>query len=187
VSAKLSRRGSRRQTTDPTRDRWYDKKFTTEVLVKTKEESAMKIGLSVTSLMLIVGTLSLIGCTRHWSPEERADWVTKRVAKHMDLNQQQTTKLEAVKQEMLAARGKLSKEQQTLFDDMVAQIQADRLDQEKVIKLLERRQELQRQLAPQVVAKIAEFHASLTPEQKAKAVEHLRHFRERMGPHTPMM
>lgn len=141
----------------------------------------MKIGLSVTSLMLIVGTLSLVSCSRHLNPEERADWVTKRIAKHLDLNQEQATKLEAVKQEVLAARSKLSREQQTLFDDVVAQIQADRLDQAKVIQLFERRQELQRQLAPQVVAKIAEFHASLTQEQKAKAVERLRHLRERTG------
>jgi hypothetical protein len=28
------------------------------------------------------------------------------------------------------------------------------------------------------VAKLVEFHASLTPQQKAKAVEHLRHFQE---------
>jgi protein CpxP len=147
----------------------------------------MKIGVSVTSLMLIVGTLSLIGCTRHLSPEERADWVTKRIAKHLDLNQEQMTKLEAVKQEVLAARSKLTKAEQPLFDDVMAQIQADRLDQAKVIQLFERRQELQRQIAPQVVAKIAEFHASLMPEQKAKAVERLRHFRERTGHQGVMM
>lgn len=144
----------------------------------------MKIVFAFTSVVLIVGALALTACARHRSPEERADWVTKRIAKQLDLDEQQRAKLEAVKQEMLTARGRLGKEEQTLFDDVVAQIQADRLDQAKVIQLLERRQELQRQVAPQVVAKIAEFHASLTPEQKAKAVEQLRHFRERMGHHA---
>jgi Spy/CpxP family protein refolding chaperone len=107
--------------------------------------------------------------------------VAKRITKELDLDQRQTAKLEAVKQEMLAARARLGKEHRALVDDAIAQIQADRLDQAKVLQLLERRQELHRQVAPQVVAKLAEFHASLTPEQKAKAVEHLRHFQERMG------
>jgi Spy/CpxP family protein refolding chaperone len=151
------------------------------VLIETKDERAIKTVLAFTSVVLVLAALSLTSCARHWSPEERADWVTKRIAKHLDLDQQQTAKLEAVKQEMLAARAKLSKEHQALLDDAVAQIQAERLDQAKVLQLLERRQELHRQVAPQVVAKIAEFHASLTPEQKAKAVEHLRRFGERMG------
>jgi Spy/CpxP family protein refolding chaperone len=138
----------------------------------------MKPVLVFTSVVLVVGALFLMSCARHWTPEERADWVTKRIAKQLDLNEEQRAKLE---------RSKLSKDQQTLFDDVMAQIQADRLDQAKVIQLFERRQELQRQLAPQVVAKIAEFHASLTPEQKAKAVEQLRHFRERMGHHAVTM
>ncbi len=141
----------------------------------------MKIIFALASAILIMGTLTLTGCSRHWTPEERAEWVTKRIAKHLDLDQQQIAKLEAVKQEMLAARGRLSKDMQMLFDDAVAQIQADRLDQAKVLQLFERRQELQRQVAPQVIAKLAEFHATLKPEQKAKAAEQLRHFRERMG------
>jgi Spy/CpxP family protein refolding chaperone len=147
----------------------------------------MKIILALTSAMLIMGTLTLTGCARHPSPEERAEWVTKRIAKHLDLDEQQIAKLEAVKQEMLAARGRLSKDMQMLFDDAVAQIQADRLDQAKVLQILERRQELQRQVAPQVIAKLADFHATLRPEQKAKAVEQIRHLKERMGYQTVSM
>lgn len=142
----------------------------------------MKVIVRFTSVMLLVaGALFIASCARHWTPEERADWVAKQIAKHLDLDRQQIAKLEAVKQEMLAARTRLSKDHQALFDEAVAQIQADRLDQGKVLQLLERRQEFQRQVAPQVVAKIAELHASLTPEQKVKAVERLRYFQERMG------
>ena len=53
----------------------------------------------------------------------------------------------------------------------------------KLLKLLEQRQALMSQVAPQVIAKVAELHASLTPEQKAKAVEHLARFKDRMGHH----
>jgi periplasmic protein CpxP/Spy len=146
----------------------------------------LKIVLTVASVLLAVAALSLVGCSRHGTPEERVDRVMKRITKQLDLNDQQVSKLEAVKQEVLAARSRLANEQQKLFDEVIAQVQADRLDQTKVFQLLERRQELQRQAAPPVVEKVAEFHASLTPEQKAKAVEHLRHFREKMGHHAGM-
>ena len=146
----------------------------------------LKIVLTVASVLLAVAALSLIGCSRHGTPEERADRVMKRIAQQLDLNDEQRTKLEAVKLEVLAARSRLGSEQQKLFDEVIVQVQAGRLDQAKLIQLLERRQELQREAAPAVVAKVAEFHASLTAEQKTKAVEHLQHFRERMGHHAAM-
>lgn len=132
-------------------------------------------------ITILVGLLGTSACFRHHTPAERADWVTGKIAKHLDLTEQQRAKLDAVKQEMLAARAKVGKERQALIDDAVAQIQEDRLDQAKVLELLERKQALQRQVASQVVPKLEEFHASLTPEQKAKAVEHLRHLQERLG------
>lgn len=42
----------------------------------------MKLVLGFTSVMLDLGTLLLTSCARHWSPQERVDWVTKQIAKH---------------------------------------------------------------------------------------------------------
>jgi periplasmic protein CpxP/Spy len=113
------------------------------------------------------------------SPERRMAWIAKR----LNLNEQQKTKLQAVHEAMHQAREQFHKERAVLFDEIVAQIQSERLDETKVLQLLEQRQALMSQVAPQVVAKVAELHASLTPEQKAKAVEHLARFKERMGHH----
>ncbi|MGH9428345.1 MAG: Spy/CpxP family protein refolding chaperone [Terriglobia bacterium] len=113
------------------------------------------------------------------SPERRMVWIAKR----LNLDEQQRIKLEAVHEAMHQARGQFHKERAVLFDEIVAQIQSERLDETKVLQLLEQRQALMNQVAPQVIAKVAELHASLTPEQKAKAVEHLARFKERMGRH----
>jgi Spy/CpxP family protein refolding chaperone len=103
------------------------------------------------------------------------------IAKRLNLDEQQKAKLEAVHEAMHQAREHFHKERTALFDEIVAQIQGERLDEAKVLQLLEQRQALMSQVAPQVVAKVAELHASLTPEQKAKAVEHLTRFKDRMG------
>jgi periplasmic protein CpxP/Spy len=113
------------------------------------------------------------------SPERRMAWVAKR----LNLDEQQTAKLQAVHEAMLQAREQFHKERAELFEEIAAQIKSERLDEAKVLQLLEQRQALMSQIAPQVIAKVAELHASLTPEQKAKAIEHLTRFKDRMGSH----
>lgn len=131
------------------------------------------------AVVAIIGFLSWGIGYAHRSPERRMAWIAKR----LDLNEQQTAKLQAVHEVMHQAREQFHQERAQLFDEIVAQIQSERLDEAKVLQLLQQRQALMSQVAPQVVAKVAELHASLTPEQKAKAVEHLERFKDRMGSH----
>ncbi|MGH7231543.1 MAG: Spy/CpxP family protein refolding chaperone [Nitrospiraceae bacterium] len=133
--------------------------------------------------VLVMGALSVSACHRHRSPAERTDRMAGKIAKELDLNDEQKGKLEAVKAEFLAAQAQMRKEHEALFDGLLAQVQADQLDQAKLLQLFERHQALGARVAPGVVAKVADFHASLTPKQKAEAVEHLKHFRERMHRH----
>ena len=127
----------------------------------------------------VVGLLSWGIGYAYRSPERRMAWIAKR----LDLNEQQTAKLQAVHEAMLQAREQFHKERAELFEEIATQIKSERLDEAKVLQLLEQRQALMSQVAPQVVAKVAELHASLTPEQKTKAVEHLTRFKDRMGHH----
>ena len=64
------------------------------------------------------------------------------------------------------------------METLLAQVQSDRLDQAKLARLFEQHQALQRQTMDKVLPKVAEWHASLTPEQKAEAVEHIRRWME---------
>ena len=134
---------------------------------------------------IIAGVVAAVGILfwgvgyAYRSPERRMAWIAKR----LDLNEQQTAKLQAVHEAMLQAREQFHKERAELFEEIATQIKSERLDEAKVLQLLERRHALMNQVAPQVVAKVAELHASLTPEQKTKAVEHLARFKDRMGHH----
>jgi periplasmic protein CpxP/Spy len=133
--------------------------------------------------LLGVTTLSVAACHRHRTVTERADWLVNKISKDLELNEQQQAKLAAVKDAFLVARGQMRTEHDALFDEALAMVQSDQLDQAKVLQLVERHQALQRQAAPSVVAKLTDFHASLSPEQRAKAVEQLKRFRERMHGH----
>lgn len=133
--------------------------------------------------LLVVAAWFVSACQPHRTPEQRADWMVSKIAKELDLDEPQKTKLEAVKDAFLAARAQMRKEHDALFGEALALVQGTTLDQGKVIQLLDRHQALQRQAAPVVVAKLAEFHASLTAEQRTKAAEHLKRLHDRMHGH----
>jgi periplasmic protein CpxP/Spy len=129
--------------------------------------------------LVLAGALVGAGCHRHYTPAERADWMTSKIAKHLDLDDQQKAKLMAVRDEILAARAESKKERRAMMEEVIAQVQGERLDQAKVTQLFEQHQAGQTRMMQRVLPKVADWHASLRPEQKAEAVEHLRKWIER--------
>ena len=133
--------------------------------------------------LVLAGALVGAGCHRHHTPAERADWMTSKIAKHLDLDDQQKAKLMAVRDEMVAARAESQPERKAIMEELIAQVQSDRLDQAKLARLFEQHQAGQTRLMQRVLPKLAEWHATLRPEQKAEAVEHLRKWMDRYGDH----
>lgn len=140
--------------------------------MKSKEIVRRGVIVAVTAI-----ALSTSACYRSHSPAERAEWMANKVTKELSLNEPQKVKLEAVKQAFLAAQGEMKAQHQAMFDEVLTQVPADRLDQTKLLQLFEQHQLLATRLAPSVLNKVAEFHATLTPQQKAEAVERLAKFR----------
>ncbi len=105
--------------------------------------------------------------------------MTNKIAKHLDLDDQQKAKLMAVRDEMVAARAESQQEHKAIMEDVIAQVQSERLDQAKLTQLMDRYQGEQKRVMQRVLPKVAEWHATLRPEQKAEAVEHLRKWMDR--------
>jgi len=137
----------------------------------------------VVGTLVMAGALVGAGCHRHHTPSERADWMTSKIAKHLDLDDQQKAKLMVVRDEMVAARAESQQEHKAIMEEVIAQVQRDRLDQAKLTQLMERHQAEQKHVMQRVLPKVAEWHATLRPEQKAEAMEHLRKWMDRYGDH----
>ena len=135
----------------------------------------------VVGTLVLAGALVGAGCHRHHTPSERADWMTSKIAKHLDLDDQQKAKLMAVRDEMVAARAESQQEHKAIMDDVIAQVKSDRLDQAKLTQLMERHQAEQKRVMQRLLPKAADWHATLRPEQKAEAVEHIRKWMDRYG------
>jgi protein CpxP len=130
-----------------------------------------------------VVALSISACHRYRTATERADRLVNKITKELDLNEQQQAKLAAVREAFLSARSQARPEHEAMFNDALAVVQSDQLDQAKLVQLLDRHHAAQKLQAAAVIPKLAEFHASLRPDQRAKAAEELKRFRERMHGH----
>ena len=138
-----------------------------------------QVFMRVAVITLSVTILGFTGCNRHQSPEERIARNVDYVAYFLDLTEQQQGKLNKVKNEILQVRSVMRDEHQAMLNEVITQVESGRINQESVLDLLDQHYALMRQAAPQVIAKVSELHATLTPEQKAEAVERLTWFKEK--------
>ena len=138
-----------------------------------------QVFMAVAAITLSVTILGMTGCNRHRSPEERIARNLDYVGYFLDLTEQQQEKLNEVKNEILEARRAMRGERQAMLNEVITQVESDRINQASVLDLLDQHNALMRQAAPQVIAKVSELHATLTSEQKAEAVERLTWFKEK--------
>jgi protein CpxP len=134
-------------------------------------------------LSLFVVTVSatvLLGCSRrNYTLEEKADKVVDRVSKELDLTADQRTKLNVIKSEILSRKDLIeSFKYGDIFDETLAQIRTENMDKEKLNTMLAQQEAKRTELRKLLVDKAAEFHATLTPQQRTKAAEKLGRFQQ---------
>lgn len=132
-------------------------------------------------IAVLVSLLVTSACFRHHTPAERADWMTGKIAKQLNLDDQQKAKLAVVKDELLAARAEAQKERRGTMEEVIAQVKSDRLDEAKLAQLIEQHQAERTRMMQQVLPKVSEWHASLRPDQKAEAAKLI----QRWTDHSP--
>lgn len=123
---------------------------------------------------------------RHHSPEARADWVVEKITRKLDLDQGQTAKLNAVKEQVLVAREEMRQHREENRDTVTDLLNQPTLDRDKAMNLVTERTKAINEQAPQVIAALGEFYDSLTTEQQTRLREEIQermeHRRHHWGP-----
>lgn len=126
--------------------------------------------------VIVLGGLLLTGC-KHQA--QRSGFIFDMVAYKLDMTDEQEVKWYAVRDEMKRLRDEAKQDKQTHINTLIGMINDDSLDQQQALNLVLQHQEKVATAAPSVIAKLAEFHLTLTPEQKEKIVDkiesHLDH------------
>ena len=76
-------------------------------------------------------------------------------------------------------RQAMSQTRTQTFDEVLDLVSSETLDQSRVQGIVERHQSIGEDFTPKVTAKIADFHAVLTPDQKSRATEFLQKWKDR--------
>ena len=116
----------------------------------------------------------------HWGRHHDAQYRMDLIAEVLDLNGTQKEKLVGIHESMKDARQAFSQTRLETFDEALDLISSETLDQGRVRQLVQRHQSLVDEYSPGVIAAIADFHAALTPEQKAKASEFIVKWKDRI-------
>lgn len=114
---------------------------------------------------------AMAGCARHFAqktPQERAEWLVKKINDELKLNDAQLGKLNALKDELLAVRSDYRKRNSNIRKTIDELLSQPTLDQTRALSLVKERTREVNDKAPQVVAAFANFYDSLTPQQQKK-------------------
>ena len=128
--------------------------------------------------VFISAALIFTGCRSH-SPEGKAEFMVDYIAETLDLNDGQKAQLDEIKDEFLAKAKEMHAKKEAMHDEFIAELRKEEIDQQRMKELISQKQEQMAEIMDLAVVRLAEFHRTLTPEQREKLVAKLEWFREK--------
>ena len=100
--------------------------------------------------------------------QKKSDLIVNHINKKLDLSEIQKKKLTEIQNDLIKKHESLHPEPQTMFNTFLSEIENETLDQDRLNRLFQQKMKKIDDMHPFVVSKLAEFHATLTAEQKQK-------------------
>ncbi len=116
----------------------------------------------------------------HWGKSHNAQQKMDRIAKVLDLDEVQKGKLIGVKESLIDAKQAFSQVRLQTMDEVLDLISSETLTQDQLQQIVNRHQSIVNEFSPTVITAIAEFHAVLTLDQKTKAAEFIKTWKDRL-------
>jgi len=122
--------------------------------------------------LMLASIFVYVGCGYH-TPEKRVDRIVKRITKELDLNEAQQKKLEESKIEFLAKGREMREAHQNMRKELHEQLSGDKVDQQLLLKIYAENKLKMDEIVFLFTKRLAEFHSTLSPEQKTKLLAKL--------------
>lgn len=142
----------------------------------------------VTAVLLIVGSSGAVyAFSKHgdWgmTPEEKAEFVTERVSKKLELDAAQRQNFSELASLVtgIVAEARAGKREQ--FAELSEMLEQPSFDQARALELVRQKTEMINEKAPQVVASLGVFLDSLNATQKQQVLEFIEHRHRHHGHH----
>ncbi len=132
----------------------------------------------IIGLFSILSVLVIAGCY-HRTPEQRAEHMVKYLVSTLNLNAEQTAKLEKMKEEFLAKRPDIQSMRAESMAELKEIMLSPQIDRTKLDARTEKIQAHASDMIKLMSVKFAEIHDMLTPEQRSKLVAEMEKHAER--------
>lgn len=129
-----------------------------------------KILIAAGLILGISGSVFAFGKHGHWgmSPEDKAEFVTERVTKKLDLNETQRQNLQTLVGDVMVFIQEMRSERETHKIQIQEMIIEPVLDQGRALQMIETKTQQVSEKVPVMIASLASFLDSLDGEQKAQ-------------------
>lgn len=113
------------------------------------------------------------------NPERRINWITERVTRELNLNDSQKTALSGIKTDVLARLREMKSFHERVPGEIIDQIGSEKVDEAQMNRFFDEETGHIVDTRKFLIRKFAEFHATLTPEQRAKLEKEAREYFEK--------
>lgn len=113
------------------------------------------------------------GCRRHSTPEEKMDRIITYLTDDLNLTAEQNEILDRLKKDVSNRIIEIKSSRDILKNEILIQLKSDSMDQEKIREAVSGVRSEFDELIPLMISTLAEFHKTLTIEQKTSLVKKL--------------
>ena len=128
-------------------------------------------------VFLVLGVAAFSGCRRHGG-NHRAEFMIDYVAEVLDLTETQQEQLNQIKNELVDKGRQMHANREAMHTEIIEQLKSEEIDQESLRKLVAVKRAQMDELIDLMIVRLAEFHRTLSPEQKSKLVAKLESFKK---------
>jgi len=127
--------------------------------------------------MLISGVALFSGCRRH-SHGHKAEFMVDYISETLDLNESQQAQLDQIKDELMEKAQQMHADKESMHAELVAQLRSEEIDQVRVKAVIAEHRTQMDEIIDLILVRLAEFHKTLTPEQKEKLIAKIETFKK---------
>ena len=148
------------------------------MLFYNKGGTMVRRGLYVAMIVfLVLGVATFSGCRRHGG-HHRAEFMVDYVSETLDLTEAQEAQLNQIKDELFDKGRQMHANREEMHNEIIEQLKSEEINKERLRKLVADKRAQMDELIDLLIVRLAEFHQTLSPEQKDKLVAKLESFKK---------
>ena len=138
----------------------------------------LKKGLYVLLIGVLIAGLGLFTGCRRSSPAHKAEFMVDYISETLDLDATQQAHLNQIKNELMEKAQQMRAGRASMYGEIIAQLRSEEIDQARVMAIIAEHRDQMNELIDLLVVRLAEFHKTLTQEQKEKLVAKIETFKK---------